>query len=275
MRKWTEDEIYFLKENYQIKGVEYCSKELNRGLNSIRNKVRILKLNLSKELKVQIQSKNSSKYEKIVFSLDKPEDLYIMGLIWADGYLHDTRNRLELYMVTEDFKPLEFLFNKNKWAISYRERENKKPSTVLGLYQKSVCEQFREYGYTEKSLYGPKFLDKIPEKLKQYFFRGFFDGDGCFYISKDKVQKQCYLAGTYEQDWVWIEDMFKKLSIDYNIKRKTQRNSTQKFSVVYIKKSSIKKFGDFIYENYELDGIGFHRKYNKFLEIIKPDNIGN
>ncbi|MFN7656522.1 MAG: LAGLIDADG family homing endonuclease [bacterium] len=268
MQKWSTYEINYLKENYENKGSEYCSKQLNRSLNSVRNKVRKLKLSINKELKSEIQSKNGSKYEKMVLSFENPQDLYIMGFLWADGYLHDTFNRLELYTTTEDFKTIEWLFDDNKWSISHRERVNKKPSTTLGLYQKNVCENFREYGYTGKSLYSPNFLHKIPENIIHYFFRGFFDGDGCFYVSKDNKQKQCYLAGSYEQDWSWVEDRLKKLNIDYTIKRKTQKGGKEKYSIVYIKKSYIKNFGFFIYENYDIDNIGLPRKYNKFLQII-------
>ena len=251
MQKWLKEEIDFLKENYPIKGVDYCSKKLNRNLSSIRNKVRRLNLNISKELKSQIQSKNSSKYEKIEFFLDNPKDLYLMGYIWADGYLHDLLNRLELSITTEDFKNLEKLLDKNKWFISHRERSNRKPLTTIGLYQKDVSDKFREYGYMGKSLDEPNFLDKIPKKVIYYFYRGFFDGDGCFYLSKDGKQKQCYLAGSYEQNWFWVEKILNELGVEYSLKKKTQKNGTQKYSIIYIKTKSIKKFGDFIYQNFE------------------------
>jgi len=83
-------------------------------------------------------------------------------------------------------------------------------------------------------------------------------------ISKDNKQKQCYLAGTYNQDWSWIETIFKELDIKYSIKQKVQKEN-QKYSVIYINKNSIETFGDYIYHNY--DSIGIKRKYEKFLKI--------
>ena len=97
----------------------------------------------------------------------------------------------------------------------------------------------------DKSLSCPNFLDKITKDKLHYFVRGFFDGDGCFYVNENNNQKQCVLAGSYDQDWTWIEDILKKLNIKYSIKRKIQK-STEKYSIVYINKNGIKIFGDYI-----------------------------
>jgi hypothetical protein len=186
-----------------------------------------------------------------------------MGFLWVDGYLHKSLNRMELSILTEDYNDILNLFD-NSWSIYNRERKNRKPQTILGLYKKDICNLFRnEYNFTEKSFHSPNFLNKIDKNLLHCFIRGFFDGDGCFYVSKDKKCKQCYLAGSYDQDWTWIENILKELKINYNIKKKVQKDC--KYSIVYIYKNSIGVFGKYIYNNY--DNIGLKRKYKKYLEI--------
>lgn len=124
-------------------------------------------------------------------------------------------------IITEDFTDIKSLFDDKKWAFYSRNRKNRKPQTTVGLYKEDICNKFRnEYNYQNKSYESPNFIEKIDNKLFKYFIRGYFDGDGCFYISKNMKQKQCYLCGDFNQDWSWIENIFNFLNIEYNIKRK-------------------------------------------------------
>lgn len=256
MEKWTESDIDFLRENYIKLGNKELSFVIKKSINSIRYKLK--KLNLIR----------SNKYKSILFSLEDKIDLYIMGFLWADGYLHDTKNRLELCILKDDFDDISNLFDENIWSIRHRTRINRRIQTTIGLYKKDICSLFRNnYNYDMKSLESPNFINEIPENLLYFFIRGIFDGDGCFYVSKDGIQKQCYLAGTYDQDWSWIENIFDKFNIKYITKRKIQKK-TEKYSVIYIKRKSIKLLGDFIYKNYNIDNIGLTRKYNKYLKCI-------
>lgn len=254
--KWSEDEIEYLNENYPNFGPKELSIKLKRSVDSINIKLKSL----------DIRGQIFKKYDKFTFDLHNKTHLYLMGFLWADGYLHNTKNRLELSINTDDFNDIADYIDTNYWAVYQRKRKNRKDQTTIGLYQEKVCDKFRiEYNYTEKSLKGPNFIDKIPESLLFYFVRGFFDGDGCFYLSKDNKQKQCYLAGTYEQDWNWIEKILKGLSIEYLIKRKVQ-NIKSKYSIIYIIKKDIIKFGSYIYKD-NSDRIGLKRKYEKFLKF--------
>ena len=45
---YTKKEINFLKKNYPIHGSKFCQNELNRGVISIQNKVRVLGIKKNK-----------------------------------------------------------------------------------------------------------------------------------------------------------------------------------------------------------------------------------
>lgn len=256
--KWTESEIEFLKENYPSIGPKKISISLNRTVDSVNLKLKSL------NLRGKINKRNKS----IDFELTDINHLYIMGILWADGYVHETKNRIELSINSDDFNEISWLFNTEYWSIYTRERDNRKSQTTVGIYNIDISNRFRvTYNYTDKSKLSPNFIKKIDKEILCYFIRGFFDGDGCFYVSADNKQKQCYLAGSYDQNWDWIEELFNDIGVEYSIKRKVQ-NEKSKYSIVYIKKKSISTFGNYIYKDFLNDNIGLKRKYNKFLNCI-------
>ena len=121
---------------------------------------------------------------------------------------------------------------------------------------------------TTKFFCADKILSKIPDNLKHYWFRGLIDGDGCFYFHK--YHKEMTLASSYNQDWNYILKLCKHLNIEPAMKKtiQTQNGHINKSSVIRFRKFEyIKKFGDYIYKDRDVDRIGFERNYNKFKQI--------
>lgn len=268
----TKEQIDFLIKNYSNKGVEGCATSLKLDKKVVQRKVRSLRLKLSTKKFNELQGFKSLKtnYANIGQFLDltDPKMVYLMGLMWADGYLHDTKNRFELYIDKNDFNDVYGIIKEiGDWSIHERNRKDRKPSIVVGCYTRSVCDLMREYGFTEKSLKQPLFLNRIPKELKHYFFRGLIDGDGCFYISPDKKCRQFTLAGSFNQEWDYFTDFLNEFNIKYKVKQKTQKNDTQHYSVVFLSGKELVKLGDITYENFKVDNIGFIRKYDKYIDI--------
>ncbi len=225
----------------------------------------------------EIQLKNRrEKFESIVENNIKNSHLeinssklaYLLGLIWGDGCIYQAtykgKNKfVYLGLLTEDFKEIEKLFDSN-WRIKSRIRKNRTKSVTEALNHDVNFSSFLfKNDYAEKSFKSPsKILTHVPENLKHYFWRGYSDADGCFYISKDKRKFQYALAGSYEQDWQDFENLLKSLSIKYTLKRTRLKSS--KYSIVrFCKKSDFIKFGEYIYQG---DEIGLSRKLNKVIE---------
>jgi hypothetical protein len=75
------------------------------------------------------------------------------------------------------------------------------------------------------------------------------------------------ISSSYNQDWIYVETLFNELNIKYSIKKIKREKSS--YSIIRItNKKGIKNFGDYIYENYEIDKIGLSRKYEKYQQII-------
>lgn len=98
-KKWNEDEIKFLKENYKNKGAKYCSEILNRKIYAIRKKAN--KIGIS-------DSKNNSIYDKeYLISVVKESKSYkdvlvTMGLRAAGGNYQVLKKYIQLYNLSID-----------------------------------------------------------------------------------------------------------------------------------------------------------------------------
>ena len=108
---------------------------------------------------------------------------------------------------------------------------------------------------------------QIPKKYQRYWFRGFVDGDGCWYCNLKLRRKQFNISSHYEQDWSFVESFLMSLELPYRVYRKNYKN---KSSTLELKggKDSYLKLGNYLYRGFEKDGIGLNRKYNKWKDII-------
>ena len=224
----------------------------------------------------EVQLKKSrEKYEVIVqnnitnsyLDVNTPELSYLLGLIWGDGCIYNAKHKgrnkfIYLGINAEDFSDISHLFN--DWFVSSRTRKNRsKKITEARNHNINFASFLFKNDFSEKSFKSPtKILKYIPNELKHYFWRGYSDADGCFYISKNKKTFQYAMAGSYEQDWSDFEELLKSFNIKYTIKRSHLKNS--KYSVVrFCKKSDFIKFGEYIYQG---NWLGFARKLNKVIE---------
>ena len=119
-----------------------------------------------------------------------------------------------------------------KWKFYKKTSHNTIPCR---LTNKFIHNFLVENDYISKSTASAdKILSKIPEHLKHYWWRGYFDGDGCF--CKSNRSYIFTISSNIDQNWNFIDTLFNNLDIFYKIKfviRKTRnsRNSTFKFVV--------------------------------------------
>lgn len=279
--KWNIEDDNWLIENYKILGPDKSANELGLRKSQIENRIFKLKLKLPVELKNSLQSIKPEKCNinpNLFLNITTKEIAYLLGLIWADGFLNPSKNgrnsNLGFVMVKEDIEIIKPMLDSiGKW--NYYERKQPvdtwKPSINVITNNKRILNFLIEHDYGIKSqASADKILSKIPDNLKHYFFRGLIDGDGCFYHyipKKGSTLRQFALTSTYEQDWSYFEKLCESLDIKYKIKRTTNNKSSS--SVIRItNKDGIKRLGNYIYTNFDSDNIGLIRKNLKYHEII-------
>jgi intein-encoded DNA endonuclease-like protein len=197
---------------------------------------------------------------------------YVLGFLWADGYISKVNNSISTTINTKDFNDIFRIFEKiGDWKQYNYKRYDKRTdkyynTSTIHITNKHLRDFLIENDYSLKSnVSSDKILEKIPNNLKRYFYKGYSDGDGCFYIK----QKTCQyiLTSTKEQDWNFIEKLYKTLNIRYNI------ITMESYSQIRItNKPDIIKIGEYLYEN---NDACLQRKFDKYFEITKiPDRKG-
>lgn len=276
--KWTQEEINFLIKNYPLYGKEYCEKKLNREGSSIFKKASRLKLKVNSDVRLANNIKAQVKYQndrtndefniniEQFINIQKPEVGYILGFLWADGYI--VRNEIRLEIVKDDLDAIKpILESIGKWTYSYRNRNGCKTSGRATTSNKKLKEFLVEHDYDKKSyVSADKILSKIPNDLKHYFFRGLVDGDGCIYVNKKTNEKRISISSSVNQNWFYVENICDEIGVNFNVYQKIGKHSS---SVIEINGIYAKTFCDYIYQDKQF---GLHRKYNKYLILTELYN---
>ena len=213
-------------------------------------------------------NKNKIK-EGFLINLADKKNVYLLGLIWADGFLYDKKyKRVSLELKANDFNDIEPILTSNGINCIYvRKRLNSSHlQKSMSFNDIKIFNFLKNNDYHIKSGTSPdKILKEIPENLKYYWWRGYFDGDGCLYI---KTKNQLAFWSTITQDWSFLKNLFHSLDICYYTTIKySRKNTTHLSSSVEIRKmGEIKLMLEYIYKNY--DGIGISRKYSRYLEFL-------
>jgi hypothetical protein len=284
-QKWSEEEVGWLKLNYPIKGGNYCANYLGRKPKSIIKKTSSLKLRVNPDVTSKLQKESHrernkkriySVNPKQFYNIQTPEVAYVLGLLWADGWIINKPcgHTVALACQLNDFNMFKPVFDKiGTWKTYNINRKNRKPAGEFKISNKPLVQFLMENDYLAKSsLSACKILSRIPDNLKHMWFRGFLDGDG--HIGrKGKIISFC---SSFEQDWTFLQKILDKNGLTYNIRRnevickdngKIHRNS---YFVLHVSSTMI--FGNFIYKDYLDNHIGLPRKFEIYSEIkdIKP-----
>lgn len=277
--KWNDDEINFVRKNYSILGTDGCSKRLNLSRGQIltfafRNNIKVsasFKSDISKAQHEANRKKNALLAKELIITT--PEQSYTLGFLWGDGYLFKRyesessgRYYARLEMNAEDYKNICPWFEDfGKWITGPRFKKGYPPLIHSTLFDAVFGAFLKFYNYDLKSKISPsKILKTIPKKLHEYFWRGYIDADGCF--CWNKTQGCFTITGHYDQNWIDMENLFKKLKIKYTLERRHSKIGSVSRLCIY-NKNGISSLGNYIYCHNP--HISLTRKYKKFLNITK------
>lgn len=285
VHEFTESEREFIKNNHVEHCVEYCAKKINAPLGSTYNKICDWGLQLNREER-RIRFTNAHEKENWEYKVnaDKfinitmPEVAYFLGYFWADGHIKIWANKNGTIVYTfcmaiqqEDYLAIKETIEKIGDFNIYLDERKKKNSTwkdCISIYtsNKVLVKYLVDNDFQIKSQTTPtKILNKIPEHLKHYFFRGWFDGDGCLYDNKNKLSGIVSISGTYDQDWSELLNLLSFIGIKGRVAKRITKEG-KRSDVIFGKQKYVMNFGRYIYKNREIDKIGLNRKYNKWIK---------
>lgn len=198
---------------------------------------------------------------------------YILGFLWADGYLRNVKNSFDISLEIKktDFDELyDTMFSYRKWTTRFRTRKTGKPLGEFRIRSKTLGEFLFSMDYKSKSIMSPtKILDYLPKKFHKYWWRGYFDGDGSFSYEEKTNSGRFQIWSTFHQDWSSFLLLMKKININPSLslyERTSKNKKIHKSSCYSISdKPSLIKLKKYLYpEGYE--SLGLMRKY-KILEM--------
>ncbi len=269
----VKDEEFLIK-HYPIYGPKYCASVLGRDPEAIGTKAR--RMNLKKQGRAKHPSMQKINPEQFT-NIRSPEIAYLLGYLWADGYIHYSVNKtshryaIVLEIVSEDAKDLSPILTKTgQWGQTARKRkDNWRETTSFTTNSKDIYEFLFINDYKSKPTAEPtKILSQIPNHLKHYWWRGYFDGDG--YISFAEPGKGRWkglgFSSTYGFEWKELINLFQSLDINNysltNSEHKTKKHRSSKISLQ--NNNNIILFSRFLLQS----EIGLSRKTNKLKEFI-------
>jgi len=172
-----EKYIELCEQGVSRKGI---SETMGIGMRTVTN---YQKISGVKTAKVTRQPNLNKNYFSVI---DTEKKAYILGFIFADGYLESNERTVTLNIHKKD---IDILYKIKEELNCGNEIRKSSTESCVRLYLSSMdlVEDLKKIGMTtNKSLTIP--FPKIEDKLCRHFIRGFFDGDG--HVGK----RQCALV---------------------------------------------------------------------------------
>ena len=272
-------------DKYRI--VDYYYKNKDISMDNIAINLNISDRAVRRVLKEEgINTRLKNRYildENYFDCIDTESKAYILGFIYADGFVGDEKFN-NIVIAVNDLEILEFIAKEFKFTGNIRKTkkggfENSKCGYSLNFSSKIMASRLREIGlYPNKSLTIDT-LPQIDKKLVRHFIRGYFDGDGSivlshntsYYKAIDGVIKYIYptycfmILGTKG----FLEEIIKESEFNY-----AKIHNTKSEKIKCIKINAKKEFNNIFKYLYDNSTIKLQRKYNKWNEIKSAFAVG-
>ena len=266
-----EEKDYFIKLYYE--NTHLTVKQIGDTLGLSKR----CTMSIFKEYNINSKRKNRYTLDENYFEeINTQQKSYILGLIYADGYVGNEKfnnislTQKEYKLLYEVKKELEFtgrirLGNKGGF-------ENSKPGYVLNFSSEKVANDLRKLGlYPKKSLT----IDKIPnirDELKRHFLRGYFDGDGSIskYIHKFKKTNKEYSYVKGKMCIIATEKMLEDFIKTFNIEHYyISQSKTKEMKYIQIEsKKELKRIYNLMYRDCCICNMIKKEKWDNLISAI-------
>lgn len=278
-KKFFGNEKDIIKFYNKSKNAKKTSEKFGCSTNVVRR--------IIKENNLHTYKSNYTLDENYFKVIDTHDKAYILGLIYADGNVTSTNGSysFRISLKNEDAYILDKL---NDMFRSNRPLYTKDNCSVLQITNKTFFINLINQKVYENKTFKIRFPKSIPKKFLFSFIRGYFDGDGYFYINKSrKIWRGTWAVCSND---LFIKDLYDMLK-SFNFSPKIYKNKTHNISELRIMKADeIIKLFQLIYFNSnnlflirkknKIESFYFHyiknkkNKYKNKHQIIKFYNEG-
>lgn len=262
--KYTAEEQKFIKDNYLTMSYADIAQELHLDVENVRAWA-------LQHLGAKRRRDFNRQYFK---NITTPNQAYWLGFIFADGWItrNDRNYELGIELQASDIDHLQKFSTELNNAFPITRLHNEKlipgntkisitDSCIIRVYSKDIVEDLIQHNVVERKTLS----DKFP-KIENYFFdflRGYFDGDGCVYVSRDNKIIQAHITSAQKPILKYIQN---KLS-EYNINSAIYQEKERKYRI-YINGNYACEFFKLLYKDSTPQN-RLKRKYEKYMTYIQ------
>lgn len=252
MLEKTKEKYEKGKELYLNK--EYSLTKISKLLNLNRGRLS----NYLKENNIEvINRQNFSEINTNIFEVvDTEEKAYWLGFLYADGYVSNKTNHIELALALKDEKHIK----KFCLFINYQGTINKNEERVrISFQNKKMKNDLIKLGCTPNKSLTIKFPQEnvIPNKLIKHFVRGYMDGDGYIGWHQNGFGRLGICSGSK----IFLQELVNVMNWKQNKITQDKRSNT--YSIEWAGYPVYNMLSD-LYENAQ---IYLDRKHLKYIEI--------
>lgn len=197
-------------------------------------------------------------FEKI----DSESKAYFLGLLYADGYVNNKLNYIELTLKSDDLEIINKLISEIKSnRIPYSIKNGKYYRLIIN--SPKMTNDLINLGCINNKTHLLKFPNNISDELIHHMIRGYFDGDGSIWCTAKQNQYHIQFDGNYDFLIGVHTTINNHLFIENKLFSKRYKNRIDNIVTLrYGGNCVIKKIYDYLYFN---ANFYINRKRDKFL----------
>jgi hypothetical protein len=211
-------------------------------------------------------------------SIKSKEAAQVLGLWYADGFVFYPgcsksckQYGAKLSLSEEDLCYLENVKNlfgtDIKLGFTDLKKKNPKHHSMyhLALFGEPIYRNFEKLGCVHKKTLILKFptIEQVPLEFLNSFALGYFEGDGCLYISKKRREGEFSIIGTREICEGFRDLFWKELKITSKISKRHKNRDNNNYTLKVLGNFQILKLMDWLYKDCSFK---MERKYLKYIE---------
>lgn len=193
---------------------------------------------------------------------------YWLGFLYADGYISEIRNKIELTLKESDENHIikfmnDINYNGNIIHKNILIGQKYFNASRIDLFSQTMTKSLIKAGCVQNKSLILKFPNNniIPNKLQHHFMRGYFDGDGSITTSRQGRDLRFSVLGTYD----FLKQYDSILTLNGANSKIPKKEKSKAYHLQYGGNVQVRKIFNFLYDN---ASIYLERKYNIFIAVL-------
>lgn len=201
--------------------------------------------------------------------IDSSQKAYFLGFLWADGHNNIKHNHVMIRLAEKDICMLEKFktwLNAKHPIYTYQRKGYRKDFRYVhfNIKNQHLSQSLLRLGMVQNKTRYPV-LPKIKSGFQRDFIRGFFDGDGCWYVRKGvgRFQGSISFAGNIS----FLKEIAAMIEGQTGIKSGVYLTKGSDFygHISFAGREKMLRFGEWLYR--DKDDAFLDRKYQKYFQM--------